>query len=234
MPSRCRGAHCTTLSTRRSISAASLADRSTCSLTLKDSMMPMSNMSASPPSCMFSPQVCSPAKCFALSLATRSAASSPPLVAMISGMARRPRAKASMASACLPGTSRAASSIAWAMVISHAPPPGTTLVCLTVCESTQSASWRDRSASSRMCVLAPRSTMLQASALGTPEKRMSLSSPIITSSMSSASPRVTWSGVSKVLTMSPRVTSASCAMPSKSACSMTMTPFSPRRCSGRL
>mmetsp|Transcript_16647 Transcript_16647/g.42504 ORF Transcript_16647/g.42504 Transcript_16647/m.42504 type:complete len:224 (+) Transcript_16647:409-1080(+) len=222
------------LSTRRSISAASAAERRTCSFTLKLSMMPSSYMSARSPFSMSRPQLVSPAWCLTRSLAMRSAASWPPLVAMISGSPRSPRAKASIASACFPGTLSAASSIAFAIDISHAPPPGSTLVWTTVCERTQSASCSERSASSRMCSLAPRSTMEQASALGQPPKRMSLSSPIMISSMVSACPSVTSSGVSKVETMSPRVTCASCAMPSKSACSITMMPASTSLCSGRL
>ena len=50
----------------------------------------------------------------------------------------------------------------------HWPPPKTILVSLTVWERTQRASWMDRSASSRICWVAPRSTMVHASPSSTP------------------------------------------------------------------
>ena len=53
------------------------------------------------------------------------------------------------------------------------PPPYTTLVSFTVCWSTHRASWSERSASSRICWVAPRTTMVHASPSATPEKRSS-------------------------------------------------------------
>lgn len=53
------------------------------------------------------------------------------------------------------------------------PPPYTILVSFTVCCNTQRASWRERSASSRICCVAPRTTIVQASPSATPEKRSS-------------------------------------------------------------
>ena len=47
-------------------------------------------------------------------------------------------------------------------------------------------------------------------------------------------PSLTRSGVSKVETMSPSSTSASRSVPSKSECSIDMTPASAKRCSGKL
>ena len=77
------------------------------------------------------------------------------------------------------------------MRISGHPPPYTTRASFTVSLSTHSASCSERSASSKMCVLAPRSTMVHASPSATREKWMSRSSPIITSSMSPQVPSFT-------------------------------------------
>lgn len=50
------------------------------------------------------------------------------------------------------------------------PPPHTVLVSLTVCVSTHKASWSERSASSRICCVAPLITMVHASLSLQPEK----------------------------------------------------------------
>ena len=53
------------------------------------------------------------------------------------------------------------------------PPPYTILVSLTVRDNTHKASCNDRSASSKICCVAPRMTMLQASPKATPENLIS-------------------------------------------------------------
>ena len=53
------------------------------------------------------------------------------------------------------------------------PPPYTILVSLTVRDNTHKASCNDHSASSKICCVAPRMTMLQASPKATPENLIS-------------------------------------------------------------
>mmetsp|Transcript_6658 Transcript_6658/g.27146 ORF Transcript_6658/g.27146 Transcript_6658/m.27146 type:complete len:219 (+) Transcript_6658:93-749(+) len=216
------------------ISAASVALSKTCCLTLKDSKMPRCFISPTAPSMTSTPALEPGVACAARSCAMSSAESRPALSAMVVGMPRSARAKASMASAFLPGVRAASSSTALAMQISGAPPPHTTLVSCTVCCSTHSASCMERSASSSTCIEAPRMTMVHASPSLTPPKRISLSSPIMISSISSHSPSLTSSGWSKVEVISPPVTSASRSMPSKSACSIDMMPLSAKISSGKL
>ena len=111
------------------------------------------------------------------------------------------------------------------------------------------------------CEEAPRRMIEQAVPDLQPEKRMSLSSPTMISSISLHSPSVTSSGLSKVDAISPLsshafthsfihspyhiasqrvdvpaypVTAARRSMPSKSACSMDTTPASVKICSGKL
>ena len=67
-----------------------------------------------------------------------------------------------------------------------------------------------------------------------PENLIILSSPIMISSMRSQCPSLTRSGRSKVEQISPPRTSASLSTPSKSACSIAMTPASANSCSGQL
>lgn len=59
------------------------------------------------------------------------------------------------------------------------PPPYTILVSFTVAARTHSASCSERSASSMICWVAPRMTIVHASPSGTPENRSKVSSPII-------------------------------------------------------
>mmetsp|Transcript_9878 Transcript_9878/g.17200 ORF Transcript_9878/g.17200 Transcript_9878/m.17200 type:complete len:238 (+) Transcript_9878:788-1501(+) len=232
--SRWRGADLMMSSTRRIISAASVAEMRTCSLTLNDSVMPSSTMSPRHPRCMSSPAVVLWFACAARSWVTSSEASKPPLSAMMVGSCRRARAYASMASAFFPAVSWASWSTAWAHSISLAPPPYTIRVSFTAVSSTHRASCRLRSASSRTCWLAPRSTIVHASPAATPEKRMSLSSPMMTSSMSLQCPSFVFPGSSNVEAISAPRTAARRSMPSKSACSMAMTPWSAKYCSGKL
>lgn len=63
-------------------------------------------------------------------------------------------------------------------------------------------------------------------------RELTLSSPIIISSMVSHRPNLTKLGLSKVLAISPPLTSANRSTPSKSACSMHMMPASAKRDSG--
>mmetsp|Transcript_17157 Transcript_17157/g.52779 ORF Transcript_17157/g.52779 Transcript_17157/m.52779 type:complete len:222 (-) Transcript_17157:1071-1736(-) len=219
-------------STRRIISAASAAETRTWSLDLKDSRTPSSVMSATSPFDMSRPAVARPAACAARRRVTSSHASKPPLSAMIAGSVRSARAKASIAMAFLPGVLATSASIARAMRTSQQPPPGIVRVSRTVRDSTQSASWSDRSASSRTCVDAPRSTTVHASPDAQPLKRMSLSSPIMISSMRSQVPSVARSGRSNVEQMSAPNTAARRSTPSKSACSMAMTPHFAKISSG--
>ena len=113
----------------------------------------------------------------------------------------------------------------------------------------------DSSLSPSRCEEAPRRMIEQAVPDLQPEKRMSLSSPTMISSISLHSPSVTSSGLSKVDAISPLsshafshsfihsqrvdvpaypVTAARRSMPSKSACSMDTTPASVKICSGKL
>lgn len=71
--------------------------------------------------------------------------------------------------ASLPGVLAANSETAFAINISEHPPPYTILVSLTVCVKTHKASCNDRSASSKICRVAPRRTIVQASPSETPE-----------------------------------------------------------------
>uniref|UniRef100_A0A6B0V1C8 Putative secreted protein n=1 Tax=Ixodes ricinus TaxID=34613 RepID=A0A6B0V1C8_IXORI len=189
-------------------------------------------MSSTQPSVMLMPAVFFPSEWAALSSDTSWALSKPALSAMIVGICLRALANPSMARDSFPGVDSASFDTADAISISELPPPNTTRLSFTTCERTQRASWSERSASSRICWVAPRSTMVQASPRGTPENLSSLSSPIITSSIRSHVPSRTSSGLANVDTISPPVTRARRSMPSKSACSMAMTPASANSCSG--
>mmetsp|Transcript_1884 Transcript_1884/g.4198 ORF Transcript_1884/g.4198 Transcript_1884/m.4198 type:complete len:256 (-) Transcript_1884:1107-1874(-) len=229
------GTHLMMSSTRRIISDASVAELSTWFLTLNASKMPRSAMSPASPRTTSTPmRVLESAPWDARRLATISALSRPALSQMVAGRARNARANASIASDFLPGVFAASSSTALAIFISGQPPPYTTRESRMVAWSTHSASCRERSASSRMCVLAPRRTIVQASPIATPEKWMSLSSPIMISSISLQLPSLISSGRSNVDTISPPSTRARFSMPSKSACSMAMTPASANISSGKL
>lgn len=81
--------------------------------------------------------------------------------------------KLSTARAFLPLMVLTASSTALLINISAQPPPKTVRVSLTVCDRTESASCSDRSASSTICVVAPRRTTVHASPAATPENLMS-------------------------------------------------------------
>mmetsp|Transcript_10039 Transcript_10039/g.25055 ORF Transcript_10039/g.25055 Transcript_10039/m.25055 type:complete len:270 (-) Transcript_10039:903-1712(-) len=234
-PSRFRGAAFTMSSTRRIISAASDADSKTWDLTLNDSSTLSCEMSPMHPLFMSRPAVESPLLWRARSCATSSSASSPPFWAMMVGIIRSARANASMATDCLPGVVAASWSTALAITISDTPAPSTTRFSFaTAWEITHSASCRERSASSRPCLVEPRRMIVQASPLGTPENLIIRSSPIMNSEMSLHVPSCTFSGWSNVETISAPSTRDSRSMPSKSACSMAMIPFSVKNCSGRL
>mmetsp|Transcript_10549 Transcript_10549/g.48495 ORF Transcript_10549/g.48495 Transcript_10549/m.48495 type:complete len:223 (+) Transcript_10549:174-842(+) len=219
-------------STRMIISAASVPESRICCLTLKHSVMPHCSMSPVSPVRMSTPILWSPRPWLARSWLTISLESRPAFSQMIVGIILSALAKPSMASERLPGVFAASSSTALDMIISGHPPPYTTRLSFTVDTSTQSASWRDRSASPSTCDDAPRSTMVHASPFATPLNLMSLSSPIMISSIKSQVPRTLPSGSSKVEQISPPVTSASRSTPSKSACSMDATPLSLSTCSG--
>lgn len=75
---------------------------------------------------------------------------------------------------------------------------------------------------------------MQASFLLQPENLMTLSYPIRIYSMESQVPSTSsaLSGLSKVDTISAPSAADILSIPSKSACSMTMIPFSTRSCSG--
>mmetsp|Transcript_37290 Transcript_37290/g.125947 ORF Transcript_37290/g.125947 Transcript_37290/m.125947 type:complete len:279 (-) Transcript_37290:693-1529(-) len=193
-PSRLRGAHLMMSSTRRIISAASAAETRTCSLDLNDSRTPHSVISAMLPLTISSPAAARPQLWAARRRVTSSEESNPPLSAIIAGSARSARANASIANAFLPGVFGASASIARAIRISAQPPPGIVRVSVTVRDRTPSASCSDLSASSRTCVDAPRRTMVHASPDLQPEKRTSLSSPTMISSIRSHVPRVASSG----------------------------------------
>mmetsp|Transcript_21209 Transcript_21209/g.63834 ORF Transcript_21209/g.63834 Transcript_21209/m.63834 type:complete len:261 (-) Transcript_21209:1028-1810(-) len=232
---RWRGADLIISSTRRIISAASVADNSTTFFTLNASKMPSCCMSPTCPRSTSTPErPPSPSTCCARSCDTSSALSSPALSQIVVGMARRARAKAAMARLRFPGVRAPKSSTTRAICISGQPPPYSTRESAVAVLSTHRASCSDLSASSSTCVLAPRSTMVQASALATPEKWMRRSSPMVISSISLHSPSLVCSGWSNVLVMSPPVTRARRSMPSKSACSMAMTPASAKISSGKL
>mmetsp|Transcript_35203 Transcript_35203/g.105897 ORF Transcript_35203/g.105897 Transcript_35203/m.105897 type:complete len:226 (+) Transcript_35203:168-845(+) len=180
------------------------------------------------------PAAFSPSACLFRSSVTTWMASSPAFSASVYGTTSIASANARTQYECMPSSESAHLESSYESRISGAPPPGVRNRFLTRQRSTQSASCSERCASSTTCVLAPRSTIDEACELGQPEKRTSLSSPIITSSMSSHDPSLTRSGVSKVETMSPSSTSASRSVPSKSECSIDMTPASAKRCSGKL
>mmetsp|Transcript_1993 Transcript_1993/g.2880 ORF Transcript_1993/g.2880 Transcript_1993/m.2880 type:complete len:225 (+) Transcript_1993:163-837(+) len=221
-------------STLKIISAASVAERMTWSFDLKASRMPSVIMSPTFPSVMFRPMVLLPCSWAARSCVTSSELSSPPLSAMMAGIFLRARAYASMARAFLPATPGTALSTARAMAASMHPPPHTTRVSRTAAVSTARASCRLRSASSRMWSELPRRMIEQASPDLHSPNLIRRSSPIITSSISPHVPRVTRSGWSKVEAISAPRTAARRSMPSKSACSMAITPASANICSGKL
>jgi len=108
-----------------------------------------------------------------------------------------------MANAFLPGVIAANSSTAFDIRTSEQPPPKTVLVSFTVWLKTHKASWIERSASSKIWLVAPRKTIVHASPAATPENLISLSSPIIISSIRSQWPSLTSSGWSKVEAISP-------------------------------
>nr|GLL18414.1 hypothetical protein Itr_chr01CG23360 [Ipomoea trifida] len=82
--------------------------------------------------------------------------------------------------------------------------------------------------------LAPLKTIVHAWPISTPEKWISLSSPIMISSISLQCPSLTDSGLSKVDAISPPVTKARRSIPSKSACSIARIPASAKSSSGKL
>mmetsp|Transcript_14826 Transcript_14826/g.39379 ORF Transcript_14826/g.39379 Transcript_14826/m.39379 type:complete len:223 (-) Transcript_14826:657-1325(-) len=219
-------------STRMIISAASAAEQSCDILLLNDSMMPSSAMSAVPPTLNDRPVVCSPRACAARRLPTISCESKPALSARMHGICINALAKASMATLSLPSTFFISSMMWVAMAISMAPPPWTTRVSVMVWNRTASASWRERSASSRMWLDAPRSTIVHASPSWQPENLITLSSPIMISSILLQNPSLVSSGLSKVEAMSAPSTAAMRSVPSKSECSMAITPASLKSWSG--
>jgi hypothetical protein len=77
---------------------------------------------------------------------------------------------------------------------------------LTVSTITQRASCKERSASSSKWLEAPLRMILHAFPEAVPENLMTLSSPIINSSIKSQYPNLALSGLSKVERMSPPVT----------------------------
>lgn len=85
--------------------------------------------------------------------------------------------------AVFPLTVLANFSTAAAILISELPPPYKTLLFLTVLTNTQIASWKERSASSKMCLEEPLKTMVQDLLDLHPENLMNLSSPIRISSI---------------------------------------------------
>ena len=114
------------------------------------------------------------------------------------------------------------------------PPPQTTLEFLTVVTNTHNASCNDLSTSSRICEDAPLKIIVHASFLLHPENFMTLSSPIIISSIKSQWPSTygPLSGASKVDNISAPVAAAILSIPSKSACSMTVIFWSANNYSG--
>mmetsp|Transcript_2277 Transcript_2277/g.8764 ORF Transcript_2277/g.8764 Transcript_2277/m.8764 type:complete len:235 (+) Transcript_2277:1530-2234(+) len=230
--SRCLGTHLMISSTRTIISAASVPDNKICCFTRKHSVTPLSSMSPTNPVRMSIPALVSPLPCDALSCEIISEESRPAFSQIIVGMARNAFANPSMASARFPGVRLASSSTALLMIISGHPPPYTIRLSLTVAVNTQSASCSDRSASPSTCEDAPRNTIVHASPFATPLNLISLSSPIMISSTKSHVPNTLPAGSSKVEQISPPVTSARRSTPSKSACSMDVTPLLINTCSG--
>mmetsp|Transcript_14673 Transcript_14673/g.37231 ORF Transcript_14673/g.37231 Transcript_14673/m.37231 type:complete len:225 (+) Transcript_14673:185-859(+) len=221
-------------STRRIISAASVALVSTRLFTLVASWMPISFMQPTAPLYTSTPVVVFGSVWLARRLLMISLLSRPALSQMMPGPARSACANAIIASERLPGVLAASSSTTRAICISGQPPPYTTRLSCTVWLSTHSASCSERSASSSTWLDAPRNTMEHASALATPLNLISVSSPIMISSTSLHDPSDTFLGSSKVEAMSPPVTSARRSMPSKSACSIAITPASANSSSGKL
>mmetsp|Transcript_43568 Transcript_43568/g.100360 ORF Transcript_43568/g.100360 Transcript_43568/m.100360 type:complete len:223 (-) Transcript_43568:961-1629(-) len=219
-------------STRMIISAASAAAQSCDILLLKDSRMPFSSIFPMSALGKSRPQLLCPLACAARSLPSKSAESRPPLSAMIAGICCNAFAKCSMAMLSFPDTFPICSSTAADISISMAPPPWTTLVSVTVWYNTAKASCNDRSASSKTWVDAPLRTMAQASPCTQPENLITLSSPIIISSILSQKPSCALSGSSKVDRMSAPSTAANRSVPSKSECSMAITPASLNSWSG--
>lgn len=183
---------------------------------------------------MSRPMFASPPKSLARRSAAKRSPSKPPLFATAAGSALNARAKPYIAAPTRPGTDYDACSTAFAITVSALPAPSTTRpFTAAVCETTASASWRERSASSRMCPDAPRNTIVDARAHGRPEKRSNVSSPIIISSSRSHVPSCTSPGVSKVLaTSAPPRTKLRRSTPSKSACSIHVIPCFAKYCYG--
>ena len=143
---------------------------------------------------------------------------------MIVGIYLRALPYASIASPYLPATVLAYYSHAAAIYISVLPPPQTTLEFFTVVTNTHNASCNDLSTSSRICDDAPLKIIVHASFLLHPENLITLSSPIIISSIKSQWPRTysLLSGASNVDKISAPVAAAILSIPSKSACSITV------------
>mmetsp|Transcript_13009 Transcript_13009/g.55492 ORF Transcript_13009/g.55492 Transcript_13009/m.55492 type:complete len:223 (+) Transcript_13009:203-871(+) len=219
-------------STRMIISAASVPESRICCLTRKHSVTPHTAMSPTCPVRISTPAVVSPRPWLARSCETISDESNPAFSQMMVGIALSALAKPSMASERFPGVFEASSSTALLITISGHPPPSTTRESFTVLTNTHSASCKDRSASPSTCDDAPLKTIVHASPLATPLNLMSLSSPIMISSTRSHVPRTFPDASSNVEQISPPVTSARRSTPSKSACSMDVTPLFINTCSG--
>lgn len=138
-------------STRRIISAASVAEIRACSFTRRHSVTPIFYISSTLPSNILIPALWLPLLTSARKFVISSAASYPPFSQMIVGSWRNARAKASTAIAYFPLSDFASSSTARDILISELPPPRIHLWFLQAATKTQIASWSDRSASSRMC-----------------------------------------------------------------------------------
>ena len=103
-----------------------------------------------------------------------------------------------------------------------------------VLTKTHKASCKDLSASSNKWEEDPLKTIEQAWPYLQPENLINLLSPIIISSILATYPKTSsaLSGVSNVDKISDPKDRDSLSTPSKSACSITVTPFSAKSCSG--
>ena len=167
-PALCLGAHLMMSSTRMIISAASVPESKICRFTRKHSVTPRVAMSPVSPVSTSTPIVVFPSACAARRRLTISLESSPAFSQMIVGIWRSAFANPSIAIERFPGVLAASSSTALAMTISGAPPPLTTRLSRTVLVRTHRASCRERSASPRTWLEAPRRTIVHASPLATP------------------------------------------------------------------
>lgn len=104
-----------------------------------------------------------PLACSARIRDTISALSSPALSQIIVGSCISARANASTAKLILPSTFNDSLNTALAIKVSAAPAPGIVRASLTWTVKTHSASWIERSASSKICWVEPRKTTEQAS-----------------------------------------------------------------------